>query len=99
MSVLNLFLPILLNVILSLKIEICNQYFCSVRKHKQPQILKQVLIEDCAAEGKSLARVNGKVVFVERTVPGDIVDIQLTKSKKTGQRVFPYSLLNTVKSV
>ncbi|MBA4197136.1 MAG: 23S rRNA (uracil(1939)-C(5))-methyltransferase RlmD [Chitinophaga sp.] len=64
-----------------------------MRKHKQPQILKQVLIEDCAAEGKSLARVNGKVVFVERTVPGDIVDIQLAKSKKDWAEGFPLQFI------
>lgn len=41
-----------------------------------------MLVEDYAAEGKSLARVDGKVVFIEGAVPGDIVDVQLAKSKK-----------------
>ncbi|WP_163297298.1 TRAM domain-containing protein, partial [Enterobacter hormaechei] len=36
---------------------------------------------DYAAEGKALARVDGKVVFIEGAVPGDIVDVQLSKSK------------------
>ncbi len=40
------------------------------------------MVEDYAAEGKSLARVEGKVIFVEDAVPGDIVDIRLIKSKK-----------------
>lgn len=57
-------------------------YFCAVRKQKPPVILEKVLVEDYAAEGKSLARVNGKVIFLEHTVPGDIVDVQLGKSKK-----------------
>jgi 23S rRNA (uracil1939-C5)-methyltransferase len=52
-----------------------------VRKNKLVTILEKVLIEDYAAEGKSLARVNGKVIFVEAAVPGDIVDIQLQKNK------------------
>lgn len=39
-------------------------------------------MEDYAAEGKSLARVNGKVIFVENAVPGDVVDVMLTKNKK-----------------
>jgi 23S rRNA (uracil1939-C5)-methyltransferase len=52
-----------------------------VRKKKPAPILEKVLIEDYAAEGKSLARVDGKVVFVEGAVPGDIVDIQLQKNK------------------
>ncbi len=39
-------------------------------------------MEDYAAEGKSLAHVEGKVVFIENAVPGDIADIKLFKSKK-----------------
>jgi 23S rRNA (uracil1939-C5)-methyltransferase len=51
------------------------------RKNKNI-LLTKVLVEDYAAEGKSLARVEGKVVFVEHAVPGDVVDIRVTKSKK-----------------
>lgn len=57
-------------------------YLCGVRKKKQLSILPSVPVEDYAAEGRSLARVDGKVIFIEGAVPGDIVDIQLTKSKK-----------------
>ena len=39
-------------------------------------------MEDYAAEGKSLARLDGKVIFIESVVPGDVVDVQLLKSKK-----------------
>ena len=39
-------------------------------------------MEDYAAEGKSLARVEGKVIFIENVVPGDVVDVQLLKNKK-----------------
>jgi 23S rRNA (uracil1939-C5)-methyltransferase len=35
-----------------------------------------------AAEGKSFARVDGKVCFVEGAVPGDLVDVLVTRSKK-----------------
>ena len=55
--------------------------FVLVRKFKQKPVLEKVLIEDYAAEGKSLARVDGKVIFVEGAVPGDVVDIQLQKNK------------------
>jgi len=55
--------------------------FVLVRKKKEAPLLENVLIEDYAAEGKSLARVNGKVIFVEGAVPGDIVDVQLQKNK------------------
>ena len=55
--------------------------FVNVRKNKPAPILEKVLIEDYAAEGKSLARVDGKVIFVEGAVPGDVVDVQLQKNK------------------
>ena len=55
--------------------------FAIVRKKKEAPLLENVLIEDYAAEGKSLARVNGKVIFVEGAVPGDVVDVQLQKNK------------------
>jgi 23S rRNA (uracil1939-C5)-methyltransferase len=53
-----------------------------VSKKNKNILLQNVLVEDYAAEGKSLARVDGKVVFMENAVPGDIVDVRLTKSKK-----------------
>lgn len=51
-------------------------------RKKKNIILEKILIEDYAAEGKSLARVNGKVIFVEQVVPGDVVDVRLGRSKK-----------------
>jgi len=39
-------------------------------------------VQDYAAEGKSISRVEGKVVFIEGAVPGDVVDVMLTRSKK-----------------
>ena len=49
---------------------------------KRDIVLQQLTIDDYAAEGKSLARQEGKVIFVEQVVPGDVVDVRLTKSKK-----------------
>jgi 23S rRNA (uracil1939-C5)-methyltransferase len=49
---------------------------------KKQEILTNVLVENYAAEGKSLARVNGKVIFMERVVPGDVVNVRLTRVKK-----------------
>ena len=48
-----------------------------------------MLIEDYAAEGRSLGRWQGKVVFVERTVPGDIADVFLFKNKKDWAEGYP----------
>jgi 23S rRNA (uracil1939-C5)-methyltransferase len=53
-----------------------------VSRKKKNIVLPQVLVEDYAAEGKSLARVDGKVIFIEGAVPGDRVDVQLGRSKK-----------------
>jgi 23S rRNA (uracil1939-C5)-methyltransferase len=51
------------------------------RKNKRIR-LEKITVEDYAAEGKSLARKDGKVIFIEGAVPGDVVDIQLGKNKK-----------------
>ena len=52
-----------------------------MRKQRKTVVLEKILVQDYAAEGKSLARVEGKVVFIEGAVPGDIVDVQLSKNK------------------
>ena len=44
--------------------------------------MHNVVMENYAAEGKSLARVEGKVIFVENTIPGDVADVLLQKNKK-----------------
>ena len=45
-------------------------------------MLKDVVVTDYAAEGKALAKVDGKVIFIAGAVPGDVADIMLTKNKK-----------------
>jgi 23S rRNA (uracil1939-C5)-methyltransferase len=52
-----------------------------VKKQRKQVVLEKVLVQDYAAEGKSLARVDGKVIFIEGAVPGDLVDVQLSKNK------------------
>lgn len=56
---------------------------------KKNIVLEQVLVENYAAEGKSLARRDGKVVFIEGVVPGDIVDVRLGKNKKDWAEGYP----------
>ena len=53
-----------------------------MRRKKPSPLLSQLLIEDYAAEGKCIARQDGKVIFIEGVVPGDRVDVRITKSKK-----------------
>jgi len=51
-------------------------------KTKKPlPILTNVIITDIAAEGKAIAKVNDMVVFVPFVVPGDVVDLQVTRKK------------------
>ena len=58
-------------------------------RKKKDIVLQNILIENYAAEGKCLSRVDGKVIFVERVVPGDVVDVRVTKSKKDWGEGFP----------
>ncbi len=54
------------------------------RKKKKVGPLKDILIESYAAEGKSIARLEeGKVLFVENAIPGDVVDVGIIKDKKS----------------
>ena len=45
-------------------------------------MLEGVTIQAVAAEGKALVRVEDMVVFVPFAVPGDVVDLQLTKKAR-----------------
>ena len=51
-------------------------------RKKQDIVLENIEIESVAAEGKAIARVDGAVLFVQFAVPGDIVDVKVTKKKK-----------------
>jgi 23S rRNA (uracil1939-C5)-methyltransferase len=57
-------------------------YFCAVGRKNKKITLQKVLVESYAAEGKCISRMDGKVIFTENAVPGDVVDIFLYKSKK-----------------
>lgn len=48
---------------------------------KKQIVLENVEIADVAAEGKALARIDDMVVFTQYAVPGDVVDIIVTKKK------------------
>ena len=53
-----------------------------MKKDKKKIILESVLVTDYAAEGKALAKLDGKVVFISGAVPGDVADVFITKNKK-----------------
>jgi 23S rRNA (uracil1939-C5)-methyltransferase len=52
-----------------------------VGKRKNLPLIEEVTIENIGAEGKSIARVDGIVVFVKDAVPGDVVDLQVFRKK------------------
>jgi 23S rRNA (uracil1939-C5)-methyltransferase len=52
-----------------------------MRKQKF-RVIEGVTVSGYAAEGRSLARLEGKVIFIEGAVPGDVVDVAVTRSKK-----------------
>ena len=45
-------------------------------------VLENIPVTGYAAEGKALARIDGKVIFIEGAVPGDVADVMITKNKK-----------------
>lgn len=45
-------------------------------------LLENIEIQKIAAEGKSIAYIEEKVLFVPNTIPGDIVDVQVTRKRK-----------------
>lgn len=51
-------------------------------RKKRNVILEGLEVSSYAAGGKSIAKVDGKVIFIEGAVPGDIVDVRLLKNKK-----------------
>ncbi|MCQ2112611.1 MAG: 23S rRNA (uracil(1939)-C(5))-methyltransferase RlmD [Bacteroidaceae bacterium] len=51
------------------------------RDKKKLPLLENIEITAVAAEGKALARVDDKVVFVPYVVPGDVVDLQVKRKK------------------
>lgn len=66
------------------------------RKHKPLPLLENIIIESVAAEGKCIFHYDDKVVFVPFCVPGDVVDVQITKKKHSFmegrvERIISYS--------
>jgi 23S rRNA (uracil1939-C5)-methyltransferase len=51
--------------------------------------LTEVTIGDMVSEGKCISRIDEKVYFIEGVVPGDIVDIIISKDKKSFAEAYP----------
>ncbi len=66
------------------------------RKRKKLPFYEKVEIIDLAAEGKAIAKIKTEgadgrelIVFVSNCVPGDVVDIQVNRKKKSFMEAFP----------
>ena len=57
-------------------------------RNKKKPFYEDVRIEDIGAEGKALARVGEMVIFTSMAIPGDVVDLQVTKKRKRYQEAF-----------
>ncbi len=53
------------------------------RARKKKPFIEKIEITGVAAEGKALTKFNDQVVFVPFVVPGDVVDLQVTKKRKS----------------
>ncbi len=52
------------------------------RKNRK-QVFENIEVIDAGAKGKSIAKApDGKIIFLNNAVPGDVVDIQTTKKRK-----------------
>ncbi|MEQ8909437.1 MAG: 23S rRNA (uracil(1939)-C(5))-methyltransferase RlmD [Vicingaceae bacterium] len=52
------------------------------RKRRKKPFYEEVEVLEMAAEGKSIAKVNDQILFIPQTVPGDVVDVQVTKKRR-----------------
>jgi 23S rRNA (uracil1939-C5)-methyltransferase len=52
-----------------------------VGKRKKP-LIEKVTITDIGAEGKAIAKADGRILFVPFGIPGDVVDVQVNSARK-----------------
>lgn len=62
-------------------------------KRRRNKLIKDVTIESIGAEGKGIARKEGKVIFVDGGIPGDTADVVVYKNKKA----YAHARYHTVK--
>ena len=54
-----------------------------MRKRRNPLIFENILVTDTAAKGKTVGKApDGRVIFINNAVPGDIVVVKTTKKRK-----------------
>lgn len=55
----------------------------SARKLKEPILIREVPVVDITADGRGIAKADGKAIFVKDTIPGDCIDLEVTRRKGT----------------
>ena len=70
------------------------------QKRRQPILIENIKIIDTASKGKSIAKHDGRAIFVQGAVPGDICDITVFKRRKKFwearvEKVHAYSEIRT----
>ena len=51
-------------------------------RKKEKEIVRGVTVESVGAEGKAIAHIDGKVVFVSNAVPGDVIAVRIDKRRE-----------------
>ncbi|MGB3468239.1 MAG: 23S rRNA (uracil(1939)-C(5))-methyltransferase RlmD [Cyclobacteriaceae bacterium] len=59
-----------------------------MRKRKE-KIIEQLEVTGMASEGKCVARHDNQVIFIKGVAPGDVVDVRVTRKKKTFMEAVP----------
>ncbi len=49
---------------------------------KKNEVFQHIEIVDLSAKGKGITRINNAVVFVDHTLPGDIIDLEILRKRK-----------------
>src|SRR5690606_34362754 len=58
-------------------------YFCPMARRNRRNIFESVEVTDAGAKGKAVGKApDGKIIFIDNAVPGDVVRVQTTQKRK-----------------
>jgi 23S rRNA (uracil1939-C5)-methyltransferase len=59
-------------------------YFCAMGRRNKNKVFEAVEVTDAGGKGKGIGKSpDGRVIFIDNVVPGDIADIKTTKKRKS----------------
>ena len=60
-----------------------REYFCAMGKRSNRKIFSEMRVLDAGAKGKAVAKApDGRVLFINNAIPGDVVTVQTTKQRR-----------------